>query len=167
MVDTIGVQPGFLCRSKKIQKHIYNFYGAEIEPYPGFCLTALIYHGLHPRLFILNHFGVGCVKIPFCFFEAGKLHLPKFTPPNSYIISRNDIHHFLSKKPTRGKCHCAKQGQRRYLKKASAFTIMNGNEAAVRIAIKNNYPEKATEFLELANEGMKQRRDRIQVLKAL
>ncbi len=52
-------------------------------------------------------------------------------------------------------------------KKASAFTIMNGNEAAVRIAIKNNYPEKATEFLELANEGMKLRRDRIQVLKAL
>ncbi len=33
--------------------------------------------------------------------------------------------------------------------------------------IKNNYPEKATEFLELANEGMKQRWDRIQALKAL
>lgn len=33
--------------------------------------------------------------------------------------------------------------------------------------IKNNYPEKAIEFLALANEGMKQRWERIQALKAL
>jgi pyruvate-ferredoxin/flavodoxin oxidoreductase len=33
--------------------------------------------------------------------------------------------------------------------------------------IKNNYPEKASEFLAMANEGMKQRWERIQALKAL
>ncbi|MES2332008.1 MAG: pyruvate:ferredoxin (flavodoxin) oxidoreductase [Bacteroidota bacterium] len=33
--------------------------------------------------------------------------------------------------------------------------------------IKNNYPDKATEFLALSNTGMKQRWDRIQALKAL
>ncbi|MEO7768098.1 MAG: thiamine pyrophosphate-dependent enzyme, partial [Ferruginibacter sp.] len=33
--------------------------------------------------------------------------------------------------------------------------------------IKNNYPEKASEFLEMANDGRKQRWDRIQALKAL
>ena len=33
--------------------------------------------------------------------------------------------------------------------------------------IKNNYPEKAGKFLQMANDGMKQRRDRIQALKAL
>ncbi|MEO7766022.1 MAG: pyruvate:ferredoxin (flavodoxin) oxidoreductase, partial [Ferruginibacter sp.] len=33
--------------------------------------------------------------------------------------------------------------------------------------IKNNDPEKANEFLELANDGVKQRWDRIQALKAL
>ena len=33
--------------------------------------------------------------------------------------------------------------------------------------IKNNYPEKATEFLALANDGMRQRWERIQALKAL
>ena len=33
--------------------------------------------------------------------------------------------------------------------------------------IKNNYPEKATEFLAMANEGMRQRWERIEALKAL
>jgi pyruvate-ferredoxin/flavodoxin oxidoreductase len=35
------------------------------------------------------------------------------------------------------------------------------------VTIKNNYPEKSIEFLALANEGMKQRWERIQALKAL
>jgi pyruvate-ferredoxin/flavodoxin oxidoreductase len=33
--------------------------------------------------------------------------------------------------------------------------------------IKNNYPEKAAEFLAMANNGMKQRWERMQALKAL
>jgi pyruvate-ferredoxin/flavodoxin oxidoreductase len=33
--------------------------------------------------------------------------------------------------------------------------------------IKNNYPEKADEFLTLANEGIKQHWERIEALKAL